>query len=122
MAVLIHNKVASPVTLPFPYGAILVGGGSVVVPGTPDSVRANFGDLAQATTILDFRQVDDSQISISPNAVITITGRFGSLARAASSTPNPSMPGMRRSVTTTAGRAIDTAASAASPLSAVRTR
>jgi len=84
MAVLIHNKVASPVTLPFPYGAILVGGGSVVVPGTPDSVRANFGDLAQATTVLDFRQVDDSQISISPNAVISAAGGSAPYTHAAS--------------------------------------
>ena len=34
----------------------------------------------------------------------------------------PSMPGMRRSVTTAAGRATAIAASAVSPLSAVRTR
>ena len=59
---------------------------------------------------------------IVPCAVKMITGNAGCWRWMASNNCRPSIPGMRMSVITVAGRAIAMAASAVSPLSAVRTR
>ena len=59
---------------------------------------------------------------IVPCAVRMITGSAGCWRWIASNSCRPSMPGIRRSVITAPGRATASAASAVSPLSAVRTR
>jgi hypothetical protein len=68
------------------------------------------------------RCVADTASGMVPCAVRMMTGSAGCCRCTASKSCRPSMPGIRRSVISTPGRTTASAASAVSPLSAVRTR
>jgi hypothetical protein len=70
MAVLIRNKGATPISLPYPYSGVISGGGAVVVPGTSAVVGPQLGHPSHVGAVFDLRDVDDSQIAISPSSTV----------------------------------------------------
>ena len=82
-----------------------------------ESALAQIAVARPAVVVTDLRMP-----GIVPCAVRIITGSVGCCALICSKSCMPSIPGMRKSVTTTAGLATAICASADSPLSAERTR